>query len=47
MSVLIPAGYPETQRVLSSHGFVVEIIDISEAAKLDGGLSCMSLRYQM
>ena len=45
--VLIPAGYPETQRVLSSRGFVVEIIDISEAAKLDGGLSCMSLRFQM
>ena len=45
--LLIPAGYPETHRVLSSHGFVVEIIDISEAAKLDGGLSCMSLRYQM
>ena len=45
--LLIPAGCPETHRVLSSRGFVVEIIDISEAAKLDGGLSCMSLRYQM
>lgn len=42
--VLIPTGYPETLRVLSSRGFAVEAIDISEAAKLDGGLSCLSLR---
>lgn len=42
--VFIPSGYPETQRVLSNRGYAVETIDISEAAKLDGGLSCMSLR---
>jgi len=42
--VLIPTGYPETHRVVSERGFAVETIDISEAAKLDGGLSCMSLR---
>ena len=42
--VLIPTGYPETHRVVAERGFAVETIDISEAAKLDGGLSCMSLR---
>jgi dimethylargininase len=45
--VLIPTGYPETHRRLSNRGFSVETVDISEAAKLDGGLSCMSLRSQL
>jgi len=43
--VLLASGYPETAKMLRDHGYNVVEIDISEAAKLDGGLSCMSLRF--
>ena len=44
-TVLIPAGYPRVMRELSSSGAKVIELDISEARKMDGGLSCMSLRF--
>ena len=44
-SVLFPAGYPVTQAKLSALGYVVEEVDVSEFRKLDGGLSCLSLRF--
>jgi len=43
--VIIPSGYPKTAKMLNSAGYNAVTVDISEAAKLDGGLSCMSLRY--
>ena len=43
--VFIPTGFPRTGEMLAAAGFDVEALDISEAAKLDGGLSCMSLRF--
>ena len=44
--VFVPAGFPETADRLTKAGYEVVILDISEAAKLDGGLSCMSLRFR-
>ena len=41
-TVLTPAGFPGTRRLLE--GFPVVELDVSEARKMDGGLSCMSLR---
>lgn len=43
--VLISAGFPLTRDLLERKGYRVVEIDTSEAAKVDGGLSCMSLRF--
>ena len=43
--VLMPAGFPATQAVLLQAGYDVRVIGNSECAKLDGGMSCLSLRF--
>lgn len=43
--LFVPAGHPKTAERLSMAGYEIVVLDISEAAKLDGGLSCMSLRF--
>ena len=44
-SVLMPAGYPETHKTIREAGYNIIEIDVSEFRKLDGGLSCLSLRF--
>ena len=43
--VLVPAGYESTQRKIEALGYKVEVVDTSEFRKIDGGLSCLSLRF--
>lgn len=43
--VLMPAGFPRTKAVLEKAGYCVREIGNSECAKLDGGMSCLSLRF--
>lgn len=43
--VLIPAGHPEMENLVRSAGLSSLKIDVSEFRKMDGGLSCLSLRY--
>jgi len=43
--VLIPEGYPETTASIESLGYKAVLLNMSEFRKLDGGLSCMSLRF--
>ncbi len=43
--VFVSAGYPATTARLSAAGFAVVQLATSQAAKIDGGLSCMSLRF--
>jgi dimethylargininase len=43
--VLIPAGYPKTAEALESLGYASLALDVSEFRKMDGGLSCLSLRF--
>lgn len=43
--VLMPAGFPRTRDRLLAAGFTVREIGNSECAKLDGGMSCLSLRF--
>ncbi len=43
--VLAPAGFPRTAEALAGAGFDVRAIPNTEAAKLDGGMSCLSLRF--
>ncbi len=43
--VLAPAGFPRTAETLARAGYDVREIPNSEATKLDGGMSCLSLRF--
>ena len=43
--VMIAEGFPNTQNLLEKEGYKVVGIPNAEAAKVDGGLSCMSLRF--
>ena len=43
--VLMPRGFPKTRTKLEEAGYEVVPIGNSEAAKLDGGMSCLSLRF--
>jgi dimethylargininase len=43
--VVMPAGFPGTRDAILAAGFAVQEIGNSECAKLDGGMSCLSLRF--
>lgn len=43
--VLSPAGFPRTAEMLKQNGYEVVVIENTECAKLDGGMSCLSLRF--
>ena len=43
--VIMPAGFPKTRATLDQAGYKVVEIGNSECAKLDGGMSCLSLRF--
>ncbi|KPP87195.1 MAG: dimethylargininase [Rhodobacteraceae bacterium HLUCCA08] len=45
--VLLSAGYPRTADTLTKAGYDIVTRDTSQAALVDGGLSCMSLRYSL
>lgn len=44
-TVLIPHGCPETAALLGGLGYVVVSLEMSEYRKMDGGLSCLSVRW--
>jgi len=44
-TVLVPSGYPETLKKIQDAGYETIVLDMSEFRKLDGGLSCLSLRF--
>lgn len=44
-TVMISDGYPKSKQLLERSGYKVVCLPNSEAAKVDGGLSCMSLRF--
>lgn len=43
--VIMPAGFPKTQKKLETQGFDIITVGNEQAAKLDGGMSCLSLRF--
>ena len=43
--VLVPQGFPNTRALIESAGYETIVIDTSEFRKIDGGLSCLSLRF--
>jgi dimethylargininase len=44
-TVLIADGYPRTAELVASRGYAPVALPAAEIAKLDAGLSCMSLRW--
>ncbi len=44
-AVLVAAGYPKFEASVRTLGHEVIALDMSEFAKMDGGLSCLSLRF--
>ncbi len=43
--LLMPAGYPATRKRLEFMDFKIIELETSEVQKMDGGLTCMSLRF--
>ncbi len=43
--VLVPKGFPNTKALIESAGYKTIVVDTSEFRKIDGGLSCLSLRF--
>lgn len=43
--VLIPKGYPKAKAAIEKYGYKTREVDTSEFRKVDGGLSCLSLRF--
>jgi dimethylargininase len=44
-TVLVPEGYPITLERIKKAAYKTVVLDVSEFRKLDGGLSCLSLRF--
>ncbi len=44
-TVLVPLGFPKTKKKIEQLGYNTIEVDVSEFRKLDGGLSCLSLRF--
>jgi dimethylargininase len=43
--LLVAAGFPRTAEKLQSLGYKIMEVEMSEFQKMDGGLSCLSLRF--
>jgi dimethylargininase len=43
--VVVADGYPATRAALESCGYEILVLQMSEYRKMDGGLSCLSLRF--
>jgi dimethylargininase len=44
-TVIVPEGYPDTLKKIEDAGYNTLTLDVSEFRKVDGGLSCLSLRF--
>jgi dimethylargininase len=44
-TVIVPHGFPSTQKLIEAAGYETITVDVSEFQKIDGGLSCLSLRF--
>ena len=43
--LMVPGGFPQTRKKLEATGLEIVEMDVSEAIKMDGGLTCMSIRF--
>ena len=42
--LIIPTGFKKSKKALLDEGFKIIEVDMSEFEKMDGGLTCLSLR---
>lgn len=45
-TVVLPASFPETQGRLTSRGFPVQTVDVSELQKAEAGVTCCSIVFE-
>lgn len=45
-TVLIAGGFPRTAELIAARGYAPVVLPAAEIAKIDAGLSCMSLRWK-
>jgi dimethylargininase len=45
-AALIAAHFPKSREIIEAHGVRTIALDVREIAKIDAGLSCMSLRWR-
>jgi len=43
--VIMPSGYPKTRKAIEREGYKILAVNTSEFRKIDGGVSCLSLRF--
>jgi dimethylargininase len=43
--LIVPQGFPDTLAKLERLGCPLHVLDVSEVQKMDGGLTCLSLRF--
>jgi len=43
--LLIPKGFPDTKKKLKTLNLSMIELDVSEMRKMDGGLTCLSIRF--
>ena len=44
-TLIVPRGFPQVSQALAELGLTIIELDVSEMAKMDGGLTCLSLRF--
>ena len=44
-TVIVPEGYPKTLKLIQDLGYKTQVIRNDEVKKIDGSLTCMSLRF--
>jgi len=44
-TILMPEAFPRTREILEKRGYRVETVDVSELAKAEAGVTCMSLVF--
>ena len=44
-TLLVPKGFARTRNALATLGRPIAELDVSEVIRMDGGLSCLSLRF--
>ncbi|MGN0711452.1 MAG: dimethylarginine dimethylaminohydrolase family protein [Anaerovoracaceae bacterium] len=44
-TVLVPEGYPKTLKIVEDLGYPVKVVKTDEFRKIDGSLTCLSLRF--
>jgi dimethylargininase len=43
--LMVPAGFPQTRKKLETTGQDIVELDVGEVIKMDGGLTCLSIRF--